>query len=213
MSWRNQSSIHHSSLLKKKKKNLIKLHETAASQFIFNLKAKSIALSAASRQGVNHTASREVAALIRNNNLVWFVLLMNSPDCCGAGVSSFTAYLILIHCVWRLVQVSPHRRLNFCLLLPVVCPHGKLPNVGCARHWCTACKQQSFLGPALHDKPRVHPRNFHNLHLNVEQHRTEGKEEMQLFFFSCTDWRSKNQLLTCLFKYWLEIWGEKTFFL
>lgn len=76
----------------------------------------------------------------------------------------------------------------------VVCPLRKLPNVGCAGHKCMGCKQQSLLGPALHDKSRVHPRNFHNLHLNIclEHHGMEGTEEMQLFFCASEGLKMKN---------------------
>lgn len=82
----------------------------------------------------------------------------------------------------------PPEASRFCVLLLVVCLLGKLPNVGCAGHKYMGCKQQSFLGPALHDKSRVHPRNFHNLHLNIclEHHGTERKEEMQCFFLPRT---------------------------
>lgn len=90
-------------------------------------------------------------------------------------------------------SISPQAP-QFGLLLLVVCPLRKLPNVGCAGHKCMGCKQQSLLGPALHDKSRVHPRNFHNLHLNIclEHHGMVGKEEMQLFFVPRKDWKMKN---------------------
>lgn len=56
------------------------------------------------------------------------------------------------------------------------------------------CKQPSLPGPALHDKSRVHPRNFHNLHLNIclEHHGMGAKEEMQFFFLACLG-RTENE--------------------
>lgn len=56
------------------------------------------------------------------------------------------------------------------------------------------CKRPSLLDPALHDKSRVHPRNFHNLHLNIclEHHGMEAKEEMRFFYFvPPKDWKWK----------------------